>query len=88
VFLFIFFSPEIRKRTQKKKKCTHLGEQLQRSLIVLEINLGPVDALLGVLLLLVCKDVSVKVLLQLLVCKVDAELLERVGLGGKGGKFD
>ena len=48
--------------------------------IVNPVNVGPIDALAIVLELLEGEDVSIEVLLQLLVCVIDVELLEVVRL--------
>lgn len=53
-------------------------DEVQHVLVVHELDVGPVDALLLVLGLLHLKHVLVEVLLQLLVCQVDAKLLEVV----------
>ena len=66
---------------------THRQEQIEARLVVPKLDKGPVDAFLLVLGLLVRKDELDKVLLQLLIGQIDAELLERVGLcvGGRVG---
>ena len=53
-----------------------LGKHVERVLIVLECDLGPIDGLLVVLLLLQLEDVAHEELLKVLVGEVDAELLE------------
>jgi hypothetical protein len=57
-----------------------LLDEVDAFLVVLEGDLGPVDGLLVVLLLLQLEEVVVELHLQLLVRVVDAELLERVDL--------
>ena len=58
----------------------HLLDEISAGLEVhAKINELPLDALLLVLLLLQLKNVSHKELLQVLICKVDAQLLKTVG---------
>ena len=47
-------------------------------LVVFERDALPLDALLLVLFLLKCKHVLIELLLKLLICVVDTQLLERV----------
>jgi hypothetical protein len=54
--------------------------QVQHSLVVLELNISPLDLLLRVLLLLHLEDVAVEELLDLFVRIIDAELLKAVFL--------
>jgi hypothetical protein len=54
--------------------------EIQALGVVNPVNVGPVDALAVVLKLLEREDVAVEVLLQLLVCVVDVELLKVVVL--------
>ena len=53
-----------------------VGDHVQRVLVVSELNVLPADVLQVVLLLLQLEDVADKELLQVLICKVDAQLLE------------
>ena len=55
------------------------GDEVERLLVVDELDVVPVDGLVVVLLLLHLEDVLDEELLQVLVGVVDAELLERVG---------
>lgn len=55
-----------------------LGNEIETGLVVVKLDLGPVDALLVVHVLLQFEDVLVEVELQLLVGIVDAELLKTV----------
>ena len=55
-------------------------DEVQRLLVVHELDVVPIDGLQVVLLLLQLEDVLHEELLQVLVGKVDAELLERVGI--------
>lgn len=61
------------------------GDHVQGVLVVGELDVLPVDVLQVVLLLLQLEDVADEELLQVLVCKVDAQLLETGGRGGGGG---
>ena len=63
---------------QHQQACWSLLDQVQDRLVVDELNVRKVDLLLLVALLLELERVVVKVLLQLLVGKVDAQLLEAV----------
>ena len=56
------------------------GDEVEGFLVVHELDMGPVDGLQVVLLLLELEDVLDKELLEVLVGKVDAKLLEGVGL--------
>ena len=64
---------------RKHPEALFLGEKREDVGIVGVAHTFPRDALLGVERLLGAEDVGAKVLLQALVRKVDAELLERVG---------
>jgi len=63
------------------RHCTDLLNEVNRWLeIKAKVNELPVDALASVLILLQDKHRVVEQLLQLLICVVDAQLLERVEL--------
>ena len=55
-----------------------LLDEVEDVLVVHEIDVRPLDFLLLVLLLLLLEDLLVEVLLELLICEVDAELLKVV----------
>lgn len=61
-----------------------VGDHVQGVLVVGELDVQPVDALQVILLLLQLEHVSHKELLQVLIGKVDAELLEATGAQGWG----
>ena len=52
--------------------------QVQDSLVILELHVSPLNLFLGIFLLLHLEDVAVEELLDLLVGIIDAELLETV----------
>lgn len=56
-----------------------VGDHVQRVLVVRELDVLPADVLQVVLLLLQFEDVANEELLQVLVGKVDAQLLETAG---------
>ena len=63
------------------KRFVHLFDEIDASLKVEpEVDEGPLDALPLVLLLLQDEHVVVEILLQFLICEVDAKLLEAVEL--------
>ena len=62
-----------------------VGDHVQGILVVCELDVHPVDALQVILLLLQLEHVPHKELLQVLIGKVDAELLKAAGRGrGQG----
>ena len=74
---------ELRLLVNKRQHIQRLLRQhVQDGLVVLELNLGPVDGFPVVLRLLQLEYVMDEELLQVLVAVVDAELLEAVGVGG------
>lgn len=62
------------------------GDHVQSVLVVSELNVLPVDVLQVVLLLLQLEDVADKKLLQVLIGKVDAQLLKATGKRGSSDK--
>ena len=57
-----------------------LFESINDGLVILKLNLTPIHALFSVQLLLQLEDVMVEMLLQLLIRKIDAQLLEGICL--------
>jgi hypothetical protein len=92
-FLQVRVERENEKRDQREsERAVITGNGMWRTthcmaayLIVLEIDVGPINLLSGVLLLLQFEHKLVEELLQLLVGVVDAKLLQRVELRGTRG---
>ncbi len=73
---------DLRKAALLIYKCQHVqrfrGQYVKGALVVLVVNVLPNDVFSGILVLLQLKDVPDEELLQLLVGKVDAQLLKAV----------